>query len=589
MHRVRRGFAAVALILSGCAGSGSHASLLPATNVPAPASAAGKGSAKFVINIPQKTAQSVRTPKFVSPATQSMTISVTQGAHTVVAPQTINLTPSSPGCAAGLAGTQCTQIFNLGAGTYVANVTAYDSQNGAGNQLSTAQGVAFTVAENTSNVVPLTLSGVPAQVVPTYLGSGQFSVVAQDADGNFIVGPGAPTYTVAKSSGSDLVTITQPTASAPNAFSLRNSATAPGTETMTVTAGFTAGTTNGCTTQSACTATFTVRVDPMLFVPASGGDSLYGYAIPFTSANEAPTVTISGLNGPYAVTTDANGNLYVTNETNIWVFAPPYTGTAAAMVAVSGAATLATGNGYLVASSGTIPGNVSLYKLPLTSGAAPTATLTTGIDGPESVAFDISGNLYVANYSGNNVAKYTYSSSGYATTPSLTISTNVSPAGVMFDASGNLWVTSSGGGASGNTGEVQEFTGAGFGSNPVTISSGIDYPFYSGGSFFDASGNLWVLNGSGTPELLEFTKPFSNSESATLTVNTGSGYPAAAFLDGAGNLYAATHFGTGPAVNGSIEQFGPGSTQPAFTDLTDVNYPYSATFAGVSPNLIVSL
>ena len=68
------------------------------------------------------------------------------------------------------------------------------------------------------------------------------------------------------------------------------------------------------------------------------------------------------------------------------------------------------------------------------------ATLT-GLADPDALAFDTSGNLYVANAGNNTVSVF---SSG-ATTASATLTGLSTPDSLAFDASGNLYVANSGG------------------------------------------------------------------------------------------------------------------------------------------------
>ncbi|HEY5340582.1 MAG TPA: hypothetical protein VIK27_06115, partial [Candidatus Aquilonibacter sp.] len=181
-------------LVSACGGGGSAASGLPATG---PITAAGSRSkVTFTIAVPRPAASSQARPAYVSPATQSMTINVLQGGSSVVS-QTVGLTASSTGCTSSLASVTCTLQLTLNAGSYTASITTYDAANATGNALSTAQNVAFTVTAGQNNLVPLSLSGIPTSVSVTAASSTSVDVVAKDADGNYIVGSGAPTYTAA--------------------------------------------------------------------------------------------------------------------------------------------------------------------------------------------------------------------------------------------------------------------------------------------------------------------------------------------------------------------------------------------------------
>ncbi len=83
----------------------------------------------------------------------------------------------------------------------------------------------------------------------------------------------------------------------------------------------------------------------------------------------------------------------------------------------------------------------------------PTATLT-GLDAPDGLAFDSSGNLFVSNYSNNTVSEFAPGS----TTPTATLTGLYGPTTLVFDRSGNLFVANDGTDDNGTT--VSEFARA---------------------------------------------------------------------------------------------------------------------------------
>jgi sugar lactone lactonase YvrE len=199
-----------------------------------------------------------------------------------------------------------------------------------------------------------------------------------------------------------------------------------------------------------------------------------------TSGNPTPAVTLSANAGsvafPGGLAFDAAGNLWVANEDDSSV--------------VEFAASQLTSSGSPVPAV-TISASAGSLKL------------------PAGLAFDASGNLWVANIIGNTVVEFTpgqLAASG-APKPAITLSANGASLGTprapAFDASGNLWVLN----VDSNT--VSEFTR----SQLTTTGSPVPAVMLTsaGGSLegptglaFDASGDLWITNGDGDT-IVEFT------------------------------------------------------------------------------------
>ncbi|HEY5311060.1 MAG TPA: hypothetical protein VIK18_01030, partial [Pirellulales bacterium] len=162
-----------------------------------------------------------------------------------------------------------------------------------------------------------------------------------------------------------------------------------------------------------------------------------------------------------------------------------------------------------------------------------------GISYPIALAFDSSGNLYVANYGNNTVEEFAPGS----TTASATYSAGVSgPEALVFDSSGNLYV------ANANNNTVQEFA-PGSTTASATYSAGMNHPIALA---FDSSGNLYVAN-TGNVTVEEFG-PGSTTPSATFSA--GISYPIALAFDSSGNLYVVND------GNATVGEFSPASTTP---------------------------
>ena len=240
-----------AFVLAGCGGGGGTSTTagLPPQ---ATSSGVGKTIARVTISIPPKSPSTSdsRKPAYVSPATQSITVKVDAGSAVAQ-----NLTPGSSNCnvPAPLAPLTCTVDIVAAPGAHTLTFTTYDQVNAAGNQLS-VNSVVPSLTAGQVNLVNVTLAGIPKTLAVaalpgaagisgdqvsgiTYLfGTPRtISVNALDADGNFILGPGAPVLKVAVSGPSAANLSVTPSANGdPNAFTVN--ATTAGTATLVATA-----------------------------------------------------------------------------------------------------------------------------------------------------------------------------------------------------------------------------------------------------------------------------------------------------------------------------------------------------------------
>lgn len=180
-------YAALFVALATLAACSSERGALPAVSQRIAAAAA-----TFVIAVPPKTTATMRRPLYISPNTQSVTISVS-GEPAVTA----NLTASSPGCSAANGTLSCSIPVVAPVGNDTFAISLFAGLNGSGSALSSGEAQAAIVA-GAANTVPVTLSGIVASV-SVALGVSQPSVgtagsiplivVAKDASGATIVGP----------------------------------------------------------------------------------------------------------------------------------------------------------------------------------------------------------------------------------------------------------------------------------------------------------------------------------------------------------------------------------------------------------------
>jgi hypothetical protein len=551
-------FAALfAIVLAGC---GGRAVSLPASaGAPSATLAPQKVRTQFIIIVPAKTiANRKLRPRYISASTQSLNIVVSQGATQVVN-QTVNLTPSSTGCSSTLASTQCVLTLALAPGSYSVVATTYDHLNAGGNVLSSAQNVAVTIVQGVANTIGLTLSGIPARFLIAADGgvvSGNattgfsvpgitmqpqpFTAIARDADGNYIVGAGAPALTLAVTSGAGW-SATNPTTTLPNAFTVSSPGTGQ-TATLALTAAYSDAT---CSQPTAvCSATFTVANRAQtLFVASCGasgcgnGDTVQVFAPPYTGT---PTIITSTIGGPYSLALDANQNLSVYNSLTGQTtgIVPPYTAPAPyghlSAPQTIGMTVDAGTNLY----ESTSAGKVMVYRFPWTNAA--TRMITTGV--PNSPAyFDQAGNLWVSDTGGAGIAEFAQPALNakaaivnvgaapgcfkvgsdetvYAVVPSsgsaiishppysslITTSQN-SPYDVTFDQLGHEFAADS-------NNAITEWDSSG---NPIThITNGISY---ASGAIrncqviaTDAAGDLFSLN-NGSNTVTVYAPPYSGT------------------------------------------------------------------------------
>jgi sugar lactone lactonase YvrE len=253
-----------------------------------------------------------------------------------------------------------------------------------------------------------------------------------------------------------------------------------------------------------------------------------------------PTVTLSAnagsLNQPTALAFDRSGDLWVTNQPNA-----PATGTV-----------------------------VEFTPSQLAASGSPVPTVTLGssgtgaMDGPISLAFDGSGDLWIGSLVNNTIIRLTpaqLATSG-SPTPAVVLGATANSIdeaySITFDRSGNLWVANNGAGGA-DVGTLVAFsptqlTSSGSPVPHVTLASNGTNLNAPDSLTFDPFGNLWVSD-SGTNAVVEFTPTQLTTSGTPVPVSTLAGSNTR--LDGPiGVLFVPATGYTLAATDGGIFNYG---------------------------------
>ncbi len=278
-----------------------------------------------------------------------------------------------------------------------------------------------------------------------------------------------------------------------------------------------------------CAAAGGGQTQEQIFVSDAGNNRLLIYNAPLSTGHNASVVlgqaafdaqaapippTAQSMNLPFGVALDSSGNLYVADSGNCRVlqFSPPFTNGQAANFAL-----------------GQASGATNLTTNVCDVGWA-------GIGQPSGMAFDSTGNLWVADGGNSRVLMY----------PKANLVAGGSATVVLGQTDQS--------GSSCNQGSIAMNP-----ATPKTLCLGLFFGGSGGGIAFDSSGNLWVsdtsnsrvvmyppanqvTNGAATVELgqpagaLAFNSADSNN--GGVTANTLA-YPAGLAFDSSGNLWTA--------------------------------------------------
>jgi len=185
------------------------------------------------------------------------------------------------------------------------------------------------------------------------------------------------------------------------------------------------------------------------------------------------------------------------------------------------------------------PGFVAVFKLPLKSSSVQQYTFVlSGTNGPNALAFDPSGNLWVTSPGNSSVLEYTgpFNKSG-TISPALTIPgpSSFDPSGIAIDKSANIYVSNF---ASTGTGSIGVLASP-YNGNPYFLD-GLTAP---GGLAFDKQGNLYASSNGSTPAVVRYdSNDLKSGDKPSIVDPKGlpaSSYEAAFAFTAKGDLYAA--------------------------------------------------
>lgn len=425
--------ALILLVPAACSGPGR--TVLPSSLPPADAISFVRanvttGTMDFTFTIPAPAASH---PRYVSPSTKSTVIAVYNKTHvTLLATVKANLLKGSHGCVAGATALKCTVAVAAPAGNDTFDVVLYDATGGTGKVLSALKYVPYTVIAGKTATLALAYGGYAASIaaIPvtsagltgslpggfTIVGSApqKMQFVPKDADGNLILGPGAPQAVVINHPAD--VVVGTPVAASPTTWTLTSSYVSSNPTTAATSSVVVEAT--PVPRSGGATAKVTVPLklyQPWIYVMNYGASS-YAQAVTAYDANGKQKT----LTGSWTLLKKAGYALYVASTSTLFVGESAAPGAIYAFDLMGNGKTLAGNfsNAYFPAQMALDPQNneiyvpnnegpnyVTAYDLQGNQQSLPAGAFGDMMNGPLAVVYDpANGSLYGTNV--DSMAKY---------------------------------------------------------------------------------------------------------------------------------------------------------------------------------------
>jgi len=331
--------------------------------------------------------------------------------------------------------------------------------------------------------------------------------------------------------------------------------------------------------------------------PSNNAAALFGLVLanaPFEpTLASAPTdwtlalsLTGGGLSAPTGIAIDASGNIWIADYNDaVTELAPdgaalsPANGfTGGGLFESLGLAIDQTGRVWIADEQS--PSNVNSGNGAVTV-LASNGNILTGADGlsgggldfPQTVAIDSSGNAWTANYGNASVSEFSGNGTSMSPAGGFTGGGLAFPSALAFDAGGNLWISDQSANA------VTELAPNG---SPISSASGytgggLDAPF---GIAIDQPGNVWIANyyGSDLAGLEGSAAMTPGMPFSPMNGFSGGGLdsPVGLAIDGAGNIWITNYRAMSVSEFAGAGNASPGSPITGISGYTDASFasPY---------------